>query len=66
MQPAHGADAALDDLRWHWGDAYEITEALGVWRAVRRDNQVALIASGPGELRDLIVTDYNRRPVPRP
>ena len=25
----------------HWGDAYEITEALGVWRAVRRDNQVA-------------------------
>jgi hypothetical protein len=31
---------------------------------VRRDNQVALIASSPGELRDLVVADYDRRPVP--
>jgi hypothetical protein len=64
MEPAHGEDAVLDDLRWHWGDAYEISEALGVWRGVRRDNQVALIASSPGELRDLVVADYDRRPVP--
>ena len=57
---------ALEDLRWHWGNAYEITEALGVWRAVRLDNQVALIATDPGELRDLIMTNYAARPVPRP
>jgi hypothetical protein len=65
MQSAHDVEAALDDLKWHWGDAYEITEALGVWRAVRRDNQVSLIARGPDELHNLIKDDYAARPVPR-
>ena len=37
-----GIAEALEDLRWNWDGAYEITEALGVWRAVRRDNQVTL------------------------
>ena len=56
-------DRALADLRWHWGEAYEITEALGVWRAVRLDNQVALVAGDPEELRALIIHDYTCRPV---
>jgi hypothetical protein len=58
-------DEALRDLQYHWGAAYEITEALGVWRAVRLDNSVALIATDPGALHDLILEDYGRRPVPR-
>ncbi len=54
------------DLRRNWGGAYEITEDdLGVWRAVRRDSQVTLIATSPGRLRDLITANYTARPVPR-
>jgi hypothetical protein len=56
---------ALAELVFHWGEAYEITEALGVWRAVRRDNQVSLVASDPASLRELIIGNYTARPVPR-
>ena len=31
----------LADLRWHWGDAYEINWS-GAFRAVRRDNGLVL------------------------
>ena len=55
----------LKDLRRNWGGAYEITADLGVWRAVRRDSQVTLIATSPGKLRDLITANYTARPVPR-
>lgn len=58
-------DEALRALEWHWGEAYEFGEALGVWRAVRRDNGLTLIASEAEELRDLIIEDYSRKPVPR-
>ena len=54
----------LADLRWHWGDAYEITCA-GDFRAVRRDNGLVLQAETANELRTLIRSDYIRRPVPR-
>ena len=54
----------LADLRWHWGDAYEITWA-GKFRAVRRDNGRALQAESADELRTLIRSDYTRHPVPR-
>jgi hypothetical protein len=60
------ATAKLDHLRRNWGVAYEITEALGVWRAVRADNQVSLLGSSAEDLRDQIVADYTRRRVPRP
>ena len=58
-------DRALADLRHHWGTAYEITEALGVWRAVRLDNQATLLARDSEELRTLIIRDYTSRPVRR-
>jgi hypothetical protein len=57
-------DEALAALRWHWGDAYELTEALGVWRAVRLDNWRALVATDAEKLRDLIIEDYTKEPVP--
>ena len=54
----------LADLRWHWGDAYEINWA-SVFRAVRRDNGLVLTNVSAKELRTLIRSDYTRRPIPR-
>jgi hypothetical protein len=58
-------DRALEALHWHWGEAYEITEGSGAWRAVRLDTRRTLVASDPQELRDLIVADYTKEPVQR-
>jgi len=55
----------LDDLQWHWAEAYMITGAAGHWLAQRRDNGRTLVASGPEELRELITEDYEARPVSR-
>jgi len=65
MELGCGAAAELEDLRWHWGGAYDISEGSGAWRAVRADNQAALVAASAGELHDLITADYAARPVPR-
>lgn len=56
-------DEALAALQWHWGGAYEVTEASGVWRAVRRDTGRTLVATAPEGLRDEILTDYTAHPV---
>ena len=57
---------ALDDLRWHWGDAYLIhCLGLGTWVAQRRDSHATIGAEGPDELRDKIVADYNAHVVSR-
>lgn len=60
-------DWHLDDLKWHWGEAYVIGH-LGpdLWLAQRRDDRkVVLRASKPEELHDLIVADYDDQPVRR-
>lgn len=54
----------LADLRWHWGDAYEINWS-GAFRGFLRDNGLRLEAASADELRALIRSDYTRRPVPR-
>jgi hypothetical protein len=55
----------LADLRWHWGDAYEFGWADGSFRAARRDTgEVITCRTGEG-LFALVMTDYERRPVPR-
>jgi hypothetical protein len=60
-------DEPLEALRWHWGDAYLIhyIETAGKWVAQRRDSHATISAESAGELRDLILADYNDRPVPR-
>jgi hypothetical protein len=59
-------DYDLDDLRWHWGDAYLIEcFGLDLWVAQRRDSHATIGAEGPDELRDLIAADYRKHPVPR-
>ncbi len=61
-----GDDSDLDDLRWHWGDAYNIGH-LGpdLWLAQRRDNRKMIRADDPVNLLELIRADYAERPVSR-
>jgi len=56
---------SLADLRYHWGAAYEITQAGGTFRACRRDDGTALTADAALRLSAKIRADYLARPVPR-
>ena len=61
-----GRDEALEYLQRNWGDAYEVGWGeAGVWRAVRLDNRLPLVALDADELRALIIEDYSARPVKR-
>ena len=56
----------LDELRWHYGDAYLIHYfGPGRWVAQRRDDRETLRADNPVDLLDLIRQDYAARPVSR-
>ena len=57
--------AALDDLRWHYGEAYLIELIGGRWVAQRRDSHATMSADSPDQLLGLIRADYTARPVPR-
>jgi hypothetical protein len=59
-------EGPLDELRWHWADAYLISFfEPDNWVAQRRDDHSALTADSPHELLDLIRADYAARPVSR-
>jgi len=59
-------EAPLDDLRWHWGDAYLIHFfEPDHWVAQRRDSHQTLRSHSPDGLRDLIYQDYTAHPVSR-
>jgi hypothetical protein len=55
----------VDELRWHWGDAYIIHGEPDKYTATRRDNGWTLRAETPLELYALIRRDYQLAPVPR-
>jgi len=55
----------LADLRWHWGSAYEIICAGGIFGALRRDGLGSVTALTADELRQLMRQDYSARPVAR-
>jgi hypothetical protein len=58
--------AELDELRWHWGDAYLIDYlGGGTWVAQRRDSHATISASSPDGLLGCIREDYRRKPVSR-
>jgi hypothetical protein len=59
--------ADLDELRWHYGEAYLIhyLSGPGRWVAQRRDSHATMSAGSPDQLLDLIRTDYAAHPVPR-
>jgi hypothetical protein len=59
-------EEALDMLRFHWGDAYEIEVSGGRWRARRRDGIGGWSdAADPDGLGWAIAADYAAKPVPR-
>jgi hypothetical protein len=62
---AAARNAALADLDFHWGGAYDVAAGAGGWMARRRDDGRPLVAGSPDELRALILADYSARPVPR-
>ena len=55
----------LNELRFHWGAAYEIGYGLGQYRAVRRDDRSVVRADSAEQLLAAIREDYAVRPVPR-
>lgn len=55
----------LEELRHHWGEAYEITDRPG-WRARRRDGKGGWITADDAEaLLAAIRADYRADPVSR-
>jgi hypothetical protein len=56
----------LDELRFHWGSAYEFGAAGGVYTARRRDGKGGTLTDPlPEGLRLQVVADYERMPVLR-
>jgi hypothetical protein len=59
-------DESLDEIRWHWGEAYNVEHLGGLWLAQRLDKSRATVsARTPDELMELIRLDYEAAPVPR-
>jgi hypothetical protein len=58
-------DAALDALRWHWGEAYEIGHDTTWWFRRRDGYGCAETAGSPDALRSAIIQNYLARPVDR-
>jgi len=56
---AEGDTGALEELEFHWGSAYEITAADGMWTARHRDGRGDVLADPlPEGLRLRIQADY--------
>ncbi len=51
----------LDELIWHWGMAYRIWSAQGIWYAQRNGEDEVLQAGDPESLSFMIRDDYFRR-----
>ena len=57
----------LDDLRFHWGSAYNIQHLGDTYVAQRRDKSRATVsAKTPDGLLERIREDYAARPIRRP
>ena len=64
-QPAEEV-GTLDELRFHWGSAYDIAMADGMWTARRKDSRGGTLTDPlPEGLRLRIQADYAAMPVPR-
>jgi hypothetical protein len=58
-------DAALDALRWNWGEAYEIGHDTRWWFRRLDGYGGAETAASPDALRKAIIENYLARPVDR-
>ena len=66
-KPKSWDEAALETLRWNWGEAYFIGhDDENGWWAARRDRIGGLLTGAdPAELEQAISADYMLKPVPR-
>jgi len=56
----------LDEIRFHWGEAYHVGRDGGMWTARRRDGRGGTLADpSPEGLLLAIRADYAACPVPR-
>ena len=56
------AQATLNDLRWHWDDAYLIDCRDGVWVTAHKGDPFAIISRDSSvELRMALREDYSKR-----
>lgn len=56
------AQAMLNDLRWHWDDAYLIDCRDGVWVAAPKNDPFGIISRDSSlELRMALSDDYAKR-----
>ncbi len=62
---AAAEDGQLEELEFHWGDAYEVAVADGMWTARRRDGKGTLADPLPEGLHAKVAADYGADPVPR-
>ena len=52
----------LNDLRWHWDDAYDVDYREGKWLAAPKADPFAIISRDTsGELREALRADYAAR-----
>lgn len=59
------AGEQLDELRWHYGEAYLIDRLGSRWIAQRRDSHATMSAESADGLLEKIRADYARQPVGR-
>jgi hypothetical protein len=63
---AEGDTSPLDELVFHWGEAYNVAVIDGVWTAWRRDGRGGMLTDPlPAGLLLRIRADYAAMPVPR-
>ena len=56
------SQTTLNDLRWHWSDAYDVDCRDGVWVAAPKTDPFAIISRDSAvELRMAIRDDYTKR-----
>jgi hypothetical protein len=63
---ATGQPDELEEVRYHWGEAYDVTAGSGEFTAQRRDGKGAKLTDpAAGGLLRQIRADYQADPVPR-
>jgi hypothetical protein len=56
------SQTTLNDLRWHWSDAYDVDCRAGVWVAAPKADPFAIISrDNAADLRRAIRDDYAQR-----
>ena len=59
--------ATLNDLRWHWDDAYMVDCSGGIWTAISKDHRKQVLRDASSAvLRNMMRDDYSEHAPGRP